>query len=402
MKNFEVTFAVTAGTASLGTAITAAYDGKLTVTLKYDFRDRPLTLTADADTGDSVSLNVRTHRIELRVNGALLDEEWPCGDHSVTADTPVNGDFAMSVREIAPECPAELPFVTRAGITTDEIRLPGVNIGDCIPFSDDTADSDGRYHLFYLYDRHHHGSKWGLGAHQWAHVSTADFVTWDEHPMAVGITEPWEGSICTGSIVRAGDKFYAWYAVRMSDGSPARMTCAVSDDNAHFVKSGEYFTLPAAYEPSSARDPKVVELDGKFHMFVTTTRLESGNGCLAHLVSDTADFAQFEDCGTILEWDDGNQPECPDWFAMGGYYYLIYSIHGTARYLYSKSPFDGWIRPDEDKIPCGRVPKAACLGERRIFAGFVTDHGYADDVIFVDTVQNEDGTLGFVPIMRTE
>ena len=188
----------------------------------------------------------------------------------------------------------------------------------------------------------------------------------------------------------------------MSDGSPARMTCAVSDDNAHFVKSGEYFTLPAAYEPSSARDPKVVELDGKFHMFVTTTRLESGNGCLAHLVSDTADFAQFEDCGTILEWDDGNQPECPDWFAMGGYYYLIYSIHGTARYLYSKSPFDGWIRPDEDKIPCGRVPKAACLGERRIFAGFVTDHGYADDVIFVDTVQNEDGTLGFVPIMRTE
>ncbi|MBQ2277137.1 MAG: glycosyl hydrolase, partial [Clostridia bacterium] len=275
-----------------------------------------------------------------------------------------------------------------------------VNIGDTIPFSDDSADSDGRYHLFYLYDRHHHGSKWGLGAHQWAHVSTADFVTWDEHPMAVGITEPWEGSICTGSIVRAGDKFYAWYAVRMSDGSPARMTCAVSEDNAHFVKSGKYFTLPAGYEPSSARDPKVVEMDGKFHMFVTTTRLESGSGCLAHLVSDTADFAQFEDCGTILEWNDGNQPECPDWFAMGEYYYLIYSIGGYARYRYSKSPFDGWITPAEDNIPCGRVPKAACLGNQRIFAGFVTDHGYADDVIFVETIQKEDGTLDFVPFAR--
>ena len=395
MKNFEITFAVTPGTASLGSAICVNFEDKLVVKMTYNFRDRPLTLIADAASGDTARLTVRPHRIELRVNGALCDEEWPCGNLGEL--TPVTGDFVPAVTEIEPECPAEIPFVTRAGITTDEIRLPGVNIGDCIPFSDDTPASDGRYHLFYLYDRHHHGSKWGLGAHQWAHVSTSDFVTWDEHPMAVGITEPWEGSICTGSVVRAGDKFYAWYAVRMCDGSPARMTCAVSDDNAHFVKSGTYFTLPAAYEPSSARDPKVVERDGKFHMFVTTTLLASGSGCLAHLVSDTADFARFEDCGTILEWNDGNQPECPDWFAMGEYYYLIYSIGGYARYRYSKSPFDGWITPAEDRIPCERVPKAAWLGNRCIFAGFIAENGYAGSVMFAEAVQNEDGTLKFVP-----
>ena len=397
MTNFEVTFSVTAGTASLGSGIRVTCDENLTVALTYDFRERPLTLTASASVGDSVSLTVRPHRIELRVNGALLDEEWPCGNLGEL--TPVTGDFIPAVTEIEPECPAEMPSVTRAGITTDEIRLPGVNIGDCIPFSDGTPDSDGKYHLFYLYDRHHHRSKWGLGAHQWAHVSTSDFVTWDEHPMAVGITEPWEGSICTGSITRAGDKFYAWYAVRMSDGSPARMTCAVSDDNVHFVKSGSYFTLPAAYEPTSARDPKVVasQMDGKFHMFVTTTRLASGSGCLAHLVSDTADFAEFTDCGTILEWNDGNQPECPDWFAMGDYYYLIYSIGGYARYRYSKSPFDGWIKPEEDIIPCERVPKAAWLGNRCIFAGFVAENGYAGSVMFAEALQNADGTLRFVP-----
>lgn len=393
MTNFKITFPVTCGTASLGSAVTITYDDKLTVAFTYDFRDRPLVLTASASVGDAVSLTVRPHRIELRVNDALLDEEWPCGNLGEL--TPVTGDFIPAVAEIAPECPAEMPFVTRADITTDEIRLPGVNIGDCIPFSDDSADSDGKYHLFYLYDRHHHRSKWGLGAHQWAHVSTSDFVTWDEHPMAVGVTEPWEGSICTGSVVRAGDRFYAWFAVRMSDGAPARMTCAVSDDNVHFAKSGEYFTLPAAYEPTSARDPKVVEMDGKFHMFVTTTLLESRNGCLAHLVSDTADFAQFKDCGTIIEWADGNQPECPDWFAMGDYYYLIYSIGGYARYRYSKSPFDGWIRPEEDIIPCERVPKAAWLGNRCIFAGFAAENGYAGSVVFAEAVQNEDGTLRF-------
>ena len=126
MKNFELSFSFLTGTASLGTAITVSCDKTVTVTLAYDFRDRPLTLTADANPGDAVSLTVRPHRIELRVNGALLDEEWPCGRLDVTPDTPVSGGFPMTVTEIAPECPADLPFVTRAGIRTADIRLPGV------------------------------------------------------------------------------------------------------------------------------------------------------------------------------------------------------------------------------------------------------------------------------------
>ena len=33
----------------------------------------------------------------------------------------------------------------------------------------------GRYHVFYLYDRRHHRSKFGKGAHYFEHLSTADF-----------------------------------------------------------------------------------------------------------------------------------------------------------------------------------------------------------------------------------
>jgi len=36
-------------------------------------------------------------------------------------------------------------------------------VGDVMPFS-----HDGTFHLFYLFDRRGHESKWGLGAHQWA------------------------------------------------------------------------------------------------------------------------------------------------------------------------------------------------------------------------------------------
>lgn len=392
MKNYEICFTAKEWLVPFGETVNAAFDENILVALLYDFKRQPINLTAPANYGDKVKIVLRPHRVELWVNGVLCDEEWPCGELAAPLEVGENREHGFTVREIEPERPAELPNVTRYGISTDEIRLPGVNIGDCIPFS---VPPENRYHLFYLYDRHHHGSKWGLGAHQWAHVSTTDFKRWDEHPMAIAVTEPWEGSICTGSLVRDGELTVAWYAVRMTDASPARITCATSEDGIHFTKSGKYFTLPAAYEKSSARDPKVFELDGKYHMFVTTTLMKSGNGCLAHLVSDTAYFDRFEDCGVVFEQSDGNQPECPDFFKFGEYYYLVYSIGGAARYMYSREPFCNMVRPPDDKIPCGRVPKAAFLGERCIFAGFVTDCGYAGDVVFAEAVQNEDGTLHF-------
>ena len=43
MKNFELSFLYITGTASLGAAVTVSCDGSVTVSLAYDFRERPLT-----------------------------------------------------------------------------------------------------------------------------------------------------------------------------------------------------------------------------------------------------------------------------------------------------------------------------------------------------------------------
>lgn len=50
----------------------------------------------------------------------------------------------------------------------------------------------GRYHVFYLYDRRGHASKFGRGAHYFEHISTTDFKTWTEHDAATPIEEQWE------------------------------------------------------------------------------------------------------------------------------------------------------------------------------------------------------------------
>ena len=78
-------------------------------------------------------------------------------------------------------------------------------VGDCIPFF-----HDGTYYLYWLIDSAHHSALNGLGGHQWVLSTTKDLKHWTNYPIAIGIDEEWEKSICTGSVVYADKKFYAF------------------------------------------------------------------------------------------------------------------------------------------------------------------------------------------------
>lgn len=377
-------------------AVKISFDEALKIELYYDFSERPLLLSAPANIGDHCELVLGEVRDTLYVNGILLDEEWCCGH--IAADGELSGEIMLE--RFADEKHYEQPLKHRVGI--EQLRGYGVNVGDCMPFTDD----DGSFHIFWLYDRHHHKSKWGLGAHQWAHTSTSDLEHWDEHPMTAAVTDQLEGSICTGSVIHSPDGYRAWYAVRMSDGSAARITCAFSQDNIDYTKTNEYFVLPERYDRPSARDPKAIFFDGKYHLLVTTTERSSHNGCLAHLASEHSDMSELEDREPIIRWSDGSQPECPDWFEMGEYYYLVWSIGGRARYAYSRDPFgrDGWTIPEDNILDCGSVPKSALISTdckyrgERIFVGFVPENGYAGHFIMKRTLQKSDGRLELVEL----
>ena len=231
--------------------------GKVVCEVYTTASEEPLILTAEnAAKVRSLRLVWLNYRIELWADGRLADEEWPAGScltrsgvwdaRLICSEEMVRARLEKGAQKTAEE-PGEIT----------DIRYwapePGRhNVGDCMPFSDGDT-----FHLFYLKDRHQHKAKWGKGAHQFAHISTRDMVHWKQHPVAVEITHQWEGSICTGSVIRAKGKYYAFYAVRMMDGSGARLSWAVSDDCIHFTKSEQYFTLQPPYETVSARDPEV-------------------------------------------------------------------------------------------------------------------------------------------------
>lgn len=379
-------------------------------------REMPLTLSvpwyAIQRKRHDVVIRYSGYKLELFVDGVLLDEEWPMGavdlrnvvvqQYAGVIQT-ILVNYAYGQTELAEifsdeqsvrEKDREYLGVEPISMQYRKPRGYNTGVGDCMPFYDGE-----NFHIYYLFDRRGHRSKWGLGAHQWAHISTKNFKEWKYHPMAVGITEEWEGSICTGSVIRANGRYYAYYAVRAVDGSPARLTWAESQDGIHFEKNGKYIELSDNYHLASVRDPHVFkDRDGLYRMLVTTSiiRENKEQGCLAQLVSH--DLKTWEEASPFIVPGYHDQPECADYFEWNGWYYLIFSNDGNARYRYSRNPLGPWLRPAADQIDGIqlRVPKTASYtGNRRIAVGFLSGPDrYGGEMVIRELVQHVDGTLG--------
>lgn len=387
----------------------------LIVEIYTNAKEAPIVLSVPweriGNSKHAVHLQYVGYAVRLFVDGVLVDEDWPMGaidlndasiqlfagaEHLRLWNEAVAPEPATieSESSILGEEPAALQYWRPRGFNT--------GVGDCMPYFDGET-----FRVYYLFDRRGHASKWSLGAHQWAQVSTKDLRTWEHHPIAVGITAEEEGSICTGSVYKKAGTYYAFYAVRTTDGSPAQLTWAESRDGIHFNKTNAVIQLSDRYLRSSVRDPHVYQDDkGKYHMLVTTSLVHpvKHEGCLAHLVSDN--LAEWKELEPFIVPGYHDEPECADFFEWNGWYYLIFSNDGFARYRYSRNPEGPWLRPAMDTFDCvqWRVPKTAAFHDgRRIAAGFLSSpNRYAGELVFREVIQLADGSLGlgFVPELQ--
>lgn len=133
----------------------------------------------------------------MYVDGELLDNDFPFGYPRWPRMTAWSID-ADCVKAAAVHIPALQPRPRAVKGSADPSGIqywlpPGHNswVGDVA-----TISYGGRYHVFYLYDRRHHNSKFGRGAHYFEHLSTEDFRTWTEHEAATPLEKQWE---CIGT-----------------------------------------------------------------------------------------------------------------------------------------------------------------------------------------------------------
>ena len=367
-----------------------ACGGEIRCSVLYDSHSDPLVLKGGVKQGDGVSVVLMKHRIELYVNGALVDEEWPMGKYLFEMGDSFEPDAISAEEYIDPRKKVSSVLGEFYGA---EGWKPAENVfvGDCMPYV-----RGDEYHVLYLKDRHHHYSKWGMGAHQWEHISTKDFSKWYVHPMAVEITDPAEGSICTGSWIQQGGVEYLYYTVRRGGTIAAPVCRSVSEDGYHFKKDLDFgFILPEKYNRARARDPKIIkDKDGLFHMIITTSLLAEKKGCLAHFVSKDLEIWQDTDKPVYIS-EDGTEPECPDYIFYKNRYYLIFSLNAKARYMVSESPFDNWRTPKNPSVPCASVPKGAVWKDKIVFAGYKGIDGYAGTMTFKTATAAENGELIF-------
>ncbi|PKM62193.1 MAG: hypothetical protein CVU97_06295 [Firmicutes bacterium HGW-Firmicutes-21] len=301
--------------------------GLLEISIKYDYSDSPLVLSAECNDGDGAKLINRGYRLELYINNILSDEEWPYGNDLINSDILDRLNACVLSESDTPLSVPAVGFNPHGWKPNNRI-----NVGDCMPF----ADGD-TFHVYYLKDRRNHGSKWKKGGHQWAHIKTKDLKNWCECPLAIEINDIDEGSFCTGSLVKHKNLYYAYYAIRTMDESPSRISYATSLDADTFIKSNDFFTISPPYEPISARDPKAyIDEHGDINLLITTSLIgnRDSKGCIARVTSK--DGAEWQDASPMIVLDIEDQPECSDYFEFNGFYYLVYSNFGTGRYFLFK------------------------------------------------------------------
>ena len=135
----------------------------------------------------------------------------------------------------------------------------------------------GKAHLFY--QCYPHKPEWG--PMHWNHVSTEDFVHWEQRPMALWPDHPYEVvcGCCSGSAVEKDGRLYLMYTAAQP--MMQRQCIAVSDDGDHFIKDPDNPILtaqmlsPEIYE-EDFRDPRLFKRGDTFYLIAGIRYLDGG------------------------------------------------------------------------------------------------------------------------------
>ena len=273
---------------------------------------------------------------------------------------------------------------------------------------------DGIYHLLFLYDRHHHLSRWGGGAHTMYHFITEDFINWKECPPLVALDEQWK-SLGTGTMFFNDGKFYfthGWHTSRMipeektgtklmlerANGGkkltpisydelkksglyPSGANYVVSDDGINFKSGDSMFHVsenPSVYRDSSGG---LFMCGGYGSSGIWRAEKIDGEWRLDE--SEKIPYSKLEP-----------SDECPSMFEYNGYRYLL--LGGTG---YWKTDKNGAEYKDQailglDVYDGLSYPMVTVTDDgRMIMAGWIRGLGWGSVVIHRELIQGEDGRL---------
>ncbi len=272
---------------------------------------------------------------------------------------------------------------------------------------------DGVYHLIYFYDRHHHGSRWGGGAHHVRQITTRDFRDFEERGPLMKLDKQWK-TVGTGTMFFKDGKYYyshGWHTSRMvpdvKTGSellraqsepneihgatyaeifekgyvPSGANYVVSDDGISFT-GGEY-------QFHTAENPSVyAEKDGSLTMY-------GGYGGAGMWKAENIKGPWTRADGFEMNASPLNpSTECPSKFELNGYKYLL--VGGTGFWQTEKESeiFKDAAKEGYDVYDGLFVPMVTKTeDDRLIYGGWIRGYGWGSVAIHRELFQGEKGRL---------
>ena len=276
---------------------------------------------------------------------------------------------------------------------------------------------DGVYHFLVLLDRHHHGNRFGCGAHSTYHMTTRDFKHWENYGEIYPIQNQWE-SFGTGTMFFWKGKYYYSHGFHTDrvipqekvgsrlleknyekDGVftavtydelkkngllPGGSNYMVSDDGIHFVQGKKQ--IHCSENPSIYEDK-----DGGLVMY-------AGYGAAGVWRAPDIDGPWKKEDTDMPVFDNSspvrNSSECPSIFEWNGYKYIIMGFRGYWQSGYRNNEFTDLAAVGDDIYDGLCVPMVASCGGRYILAGWVGGSGWAFVTLHRELVQHEGGRLG--------
>ena len=292
-------------------------------------------------------------KFQLIGGGRVLDEEYPYGEPP--------GDPACPAAPEPEPCPEPVIRVESLHGWSPE----GLNVwvGDV-----STGFFNGEFHIFYLYDRRHHGSRFLCGAHQWAHLATADFKNFRDNGVILPIRDQWQ-SFGTGTPFRLGKRTalaYGLHSGRMVKPGevPRGMTWAESSDGIRFEPSrislDDFTENPSVYD----------QPDGSWIVY---------NRGVLWRAERWPEFQPAARKAIPCEERSAlfNSYECPSLFKWHGWYFMLVGFTGMYRSRTAAfEEFDDLAGNGLDVYDGLKVPMVAqASGGRMILAGWVSISG---------------------------
>lgn len=290
--------------------------------------------------------------------------------------------------------------------------------GDVMPFV-----QEGVCHLFYTHlDFDDEGVPDRSKRLKWGHLSTRDFVTFEEHATAIpaGGAEDPDLLAGAGSVIGPVDgRYYAFYVGihphAHERGEVEQVVLRATSTDLETWRKDPDFRLeadPRWYDRNAWRDPFVIpDGAGGWRMLLCAqeniTPARRG-GAVGLAVSQ--DLDHWEARPPLFSPGTTLAPECPEVFDLGGRAYLLYSTYSD-RFAVRHRVRDGdrWVAPGWDALDANDFYAATSVSYegRRLLVGWLAtrqgdrDRGkrqWGGDLVVHELVSRSDGSLGARPL----